>query len=176
MGLIAVVKNVLTRKKEGLEFREVKADKGGGDINTTEVFNPTGDDSAPLPDDYVVLLEIPRTGGKVAIGYVDPNNVPKANSGEKRTYGRNTEGQEVNQLWLKNDGTIIAGNDILTMTLKPDGKITIDNGQHELIQVLSDTLQQVSDITTNTIYGGSTPINNKTAVQTVKTQLDTFKV
>lgn len=174
MGLISLVKSVFKSNKNDVEYREIKSDKSGGDNVSSEHFSNAGDDSQPLSGDYAVLLEIPRNGGMAAIGYIDPKNAPKAGDGEKRSYGRNAQGDEVNQVWLKSDGTVIIGNDSITLTLTPNNTITINNGSEEFVKTLSDALQEVIDITTNTIYGTS-PINNKVAVQDVKDRLDTFK-
>ena len=100
---------------------DVKIDQGGGDNITVEHFAPPGDDSFPLPDDYVLAVDVPRSGSKVAAGYVDPINTPKANEGDKRIYGRKADGTPVNEVWLKNDGSILVSNDNGSALLRPDG-------------------------------------------------------
>lgn len=81
----------------------------------------------------------------------------------------NTEDVELkyngNTILLKKDGTLEAKT---TSTLK------INNSTEELISLLSEILQEVSEITTNTAYGIS-PVNNKVKLQSLKTRLDTFK-
>lgn len=54
-------------------------------------------------------------------------------------------------------------------------KIEIKNDQEELIALLSELIQTVSEITTNTIYSGFTPVNNKAAFTALKSRLDTLK-
>tara|TARA_R110002167_G_scaffold177446_2_gene377233 strand:- start:178 stop:852 length:675 start_codon:yes stop_codon:yes gene_type:complete len=71
-----------------------------------------------------------------------------------------------NSITLKKDGTLEAET---TSTL------SVSNGSEELISLLSDIVEEMSKITTNTIYGVS-PVNNKIAIQDLKTRLDTFKV
>lgn len=66
--------------------------------------------------------------------------------------------------------------------LKADGTVTqtttstwsVKNENEELINVLSEALQVISDITTNTVYGPS-PVNNKVDILAIKARLDTFK-
>ena len=81
----------------------------------------------------------------------------------------NTEDVELkyngNTILLKKDGTLEA---VTTSTLN------ITNDSEELITVLSDALQALADVTTNTIYGVS-PINNRIDVLAIKSRLDTFK-
>lgn len=70
-----------------------------------------------------------------------------------------------NSITLKTDGSI----DVMVKD-----KLAVNNSTDELISVLSDALQAVADITTNTAYGVS-PINNKPDVLAIKARLDTFK-
>ena len=101
---------------------DVKIDLGGKDNITAEHFSDPGDDSFPLSDDYVLAVDVPRSGGKVAAGYVDPVNTPKALEGDKRIYGRDKDsGVSVNEAWLKNDGSILVSNGNGSVLLKADG-------------------------------------------------------
>jgi hypothetical protein len=70
-----------------------------------------------------------------------------------------------NSILLKKDGTI----EVVTKST-----VSVTNGTEELISLLSETIQAISEITTNTIYGIS-PINNINAILTLKDRLDTFK-
>lgn len=70
-----------------------------------------------------------------------------------------------NSIQLKKDGTI----EVVTKDT-----ISITNSNEELVNVLSDALQAIADITTKTQYGFS-PIVNKSDVLAVKQRLDTFK-
>lgn len=107
---------------------DVKIDPGGGANITSEHFAPPGDDSFPLPGDYVLGVDVPRSGSKCAAGYIDPVNTPKANEGDKRIYGRKADGTLVNEVWLKNDGSILVSNDNGSILLRADGSIKSDNG------------------------------------------------
>ena len=108
--------------KNETNVSDVKIDQGGGDNITAEHFAPPGDDSFPLPGDYVLGVDVPRNGSKVAAGYVDPINTPVAVEGEKRVYARNpADGSPVNQVWLKNDGSVLVSNDNGSVLLRADG-------------------------------------------------------
>lgn len=72
------------------------------------------------------------------------------------------------------------GNTILLrqngdVEIETASKYAVRNQSEELISLLSEVLEEVSKISTNTIYG-VTPINNKPAIQALKTRLDTFKL
>lgn len=72
---------------------------------------------------------------------------------------------EKNLIKLPNDGTV---------EIHTDSTLKVTNNQEELVSLLSDALQLMSEITVNTIYGIS-PVNNKIQIQQLKTRLDTFK-
>lgn len=52
--------------------------------------------------------------------------------------------------------------------------ISISNSQEELVSLISESLQLMADITSNTVYGIS-PVNNKVQILELKARLDTFK-
>lgn len=128
MGLIAKVLSYLQTERNGTKISDVKVGTGGGVNSTCEEFTDSGNDSQPLPDDKVVLIEIKRTGGKVVVGYLDPKKQQKAKAGEKRLYARDAEGEEISQVWLQNDGTITVNNEKLTFEITPDGALSATNG------------------------------------------------
>jgi hypothetical protein len=70
-----------------------------------------------------------------------------------------------NKLVLKEDGNV----EIYTKA-----KYSVYNEQEELIALLSDLIQEISLSNVNTVYGIS-PLNNKPALQAIKSRLDTFK-
>ena len=122
MGRLAKILSFIRVIRNDAKVSDVKIDPGGGANVTVEHFAPPGDDSYPLDSDYVATMGIPRTGGEVAVGYVDPLNTPKANQGDKRIYARDANtGAVVVEVWLKNDGTAIVSNDEGSATLQPDG-------------------------------------------------------
>ena len=122
MGRIGVLLSFSRVERNSAKISDVKIDPGGGPNITAEHFAPAGDDSYPLTTDYVVTNEIPRTGGETVVGYVDPINTPKANEGDKRIYARDpNNGTPVNEVWLKNDGSVLISNDNGSVLLRVDG-------------------------------------------------------
>ncbi len=129
MGRIARLLSFVRVVRNGAKISDVKVDPGGGPNITGEHFAPPGDDSYPLPTDYAVTVVIPRGGGEVIVGYVDPLSDPVAQPGDKRVYGRNSAGAPIVQLWLKNDGTAILSNDNGSLTLQPSGQFLINGAR-----------------------------------------------
>lgn len=107
---------------------DVKCNLGGGEVVQAQHFSDCGDDSPPLASDYALLVETPRSGTVGTAGYVDPVNEAVAAGGEKRIYGRDSEGKIVNSIWLKGDGTIVEQNQKVTKTMSPDGSYLVSNG------------------------------------------------
>lgn len=122
MGRIGVLLSFSRVERNSAKISDVKIDPGGGPNITAEHFAPAGDDSFPLTTDYIVTNEIPRTGGETVVGYVDPINTPKATAGDKRIYARDANsGANVNEVWLKNDGSVLVSNDNGSVLLRADG-------------------------------------------------------
>lgn len=110
---------------------------------TAETFAPSGDDSPPLPDDRIVLVQTDGTNNFVAVGVLSVSQGAKP--GEKILYSRNDDGEVMAAIKLLNDGSIQmqtfgdaginltdkAGNvietssDGITLTDKNGGKVTM---------------------------------------------------
>lgn len=133
MGLISKLLSFTRVNRHDSNLSDVKVDPGGGPYVTAEHFAPAGDDSHPLPTDYPLIIRVQKTGKYAAIGYIDPNNAQTAEPGGKRIYGRDPEGNQVNELWLKNDGDILADNDAAYIEIKADGTITADNDSGSIV-------------------------------------------
>ena len=122
MNVIAKLLSFVRVVRDDANVSDVKIDPGGGANITVEHFAPPGDDSFPLTTDYVLATDVPRTGSKAAAGYIDPVNTPKAVEGDKRVYARDpATGAPVNEVWLKNDGSVLISNDNGNVLLRPDG-------------------------------------------------------
>lgn len=135
MGRIAKLLSFVRSAVKGTKVSNVKVDPGGGANITAQHFSAPGDDSHPLPDDYVATMPVQRTGSEVAVGYLDPKSEQKAQPGDKRIYARDpADGSVVVEIWLKNDGTAVTSNANGSVTLSPDGSIkgTNSNGSFEL--------------------------------------------
>lgn len=122
MGRIAVILSFSRVEQNGVKTSDVKIDTGGGYNITAQHYASPGDDSFPLKTDFVAIDSIPRRGGAISLGYLDPLNTPKAQEGDKRIYSRNAgSGVPVAEVWLKNDGSVLTANDNGSVLLRPDG-------------------------------------------------------
>ena len=128
MGRIVIVKDFAREiRPNGSRVSDVTVDPGGGNNITGEHFSSPGDDSYPiLGIDYGAAVNVPRSGGAVIVGYVDPINIPKALEGDKRIYARDSNGDTIAEVWLKFDGSIVISNDNGTFELKSDGSIDMN--------------------------------------------------
>ena len=69
MGRIAKLLSFVRVVRNGANLSDVKVDPGGGANITAEHFATPGDDSHPMPNDYVALSADSGTGRESAIGY-----------------------------------------------------------------------------------------------------------
>lgn len=122
MGRLAVILDTIRGTRNKAQVTDVKGDPGGGAIAQAEQFNSAGDDTNPLPGDYALFVEHPR-GGYASAGNLDPNNAQTAQPGERRIYGRNSEGVQVCEIHFKNSGEISLSNDEAQVVIKADGTI-----------------------------------------------------
>jgi len=125
-GIIARVLSTLRVTRDGVSRLEVKADPGGGANVTPDHFGPAGDDSAPLPADFLGGIPVQGTGRFVASGYVDSRNPGIALGGEVRRYGRDAAGTIVSSVHLFRDGSIELSSVLGAsgLTLGADGSVT----------------------------------------------------
>lgn len=121
MGRIAKLLSFVRLTRNEAKVNDVKVDPGGGPNVTAEHFAAPGDDSHPLPGDYVALNTDSGSGRESAIGYLDPLNEPKAQPGDKRIYARDEDGVVIVEIWLKNTGEATVLNENGSVTLRPDG-------------------------------------------------------
>lgn len=126
MGVIAKILSFTRTVKSGENAADVKADPGGGDNLTGEHFSSPGDDSHPLENDTVFLVDTVGDGNKNAVGYMDTKNIPKSDVGEKRIYARDGSGAMVAEIWLKKTGSIVIDNGSGSVELEPSGDINLN--------------------------------------------------
>lgn len=107
----------------------IKALINGSDINEMEHLQPFGDDAKPLPQDDGWSDRTSQNGVDVYFGSFDYDN-KITEPGEKRTYARDADGNPVNHVYLKKDGTIIIANDSYSKTINPDGSFVETNGTY----------------------------------------------
>jgi len=136
MTRISKLLSFIRLKRNGANITDVKVNPGGGANVTAEHFATPGDDAYPLLTDYVLLAPSTGTGRESAVGYLDPINTPKASEGDKRIYGRDTSGSNINEVWLKNDGSILISNDNGSMLLRSDGGsiVTAPNASFDIAE------------------------------------------
>jgi hypothetical protein len=92
---------------DGAHVSDVRMDPGGDDVLTAQHFAPPGDDSHPLPDDFMVTVPGSESGTEAVVGYADVRNAPEAGPGEVRRYARDpSSGVPVAVIWLRNNGDI----------------------------------------------------------------------
>ena len=178
MGVIAIVQSFVRVVRNEAKISDVQVDPGGGANITAEHFSAPGDDSHPMPGDYVAISKVGGTGRTVATGYLDPLNDPVAAVGEKRSYSRDGDGAIVAEVWLKADGEITILNANGQITLKPDGSVLI--GVANEAQVLGDKLQGFADkvltevigiCTAPTTMGSVLAVSQKAALTALQTAL-----
>lgn len=95
-----------TTDDDGTPVTIVRVDFGGEDPASPELALAPGDDSPPLPGDVAATTEDGGTGTDFVVGCQDTKNAGTAQPGEKRFYGRDGDGNQVNEWWLKGDGSI----------------------------------------------------------------------
>jgi len=111
----------------GIVVGDVKADTGGGYNLTARHMAPPGDDSQPLPGDYVATIPTTGEGNQLAIAYLDPVNQSSVGAGGKRIYARDpATGATVCQVWLRNNGDIIIATAAGSFTMGASGDVTIN--------------------------------------------------
>jgi len=104
VGLIGTLLDWFRTTDGDAQVTDVKVDLGGNDITTAHHYQPSGMDSQPLPDDYILLVPGPEAGTYVVAGYLDPKNAGVSRPGDVRLYVRNGQGNVAGELHLTNDG------------------------------------------------------------------------
>jgi hypothetical protein len=126
VGRVAAVLAFARTLVGDVKASDVTVDRGGGDNRTPQHFSDVGDDSFPLPQDFVASVDQTGTGRESAVGYIDPKNEQKSTAGDKRIYARDAAtGEQVAEVWLKNDGTAATSNANGSAVLAPDGSTTV---------------------------------------------------
>lgn len=151
--MISKIINSFFTTRGTAQATRVKSDPGAGANKLSDIYSAPGDDSRPLPDDWVYLGETETQGGTAAVGFLDPENPQKSAAGEKRIYARDDSGSEVVELHLKNNGSATLSNENGFTRLSPDGSGVISSPQGDFEVKADGTI-----IGTNVI-GGSFELN-----------------
>lgn len=128
MGLISRLLSFVRTEEGDAHVSDAKVDPGGGANVTAHHFACPGDDSHPLPGDYVATSSSPGSGNEHVTGYIDPGNEPQAAAGEKRVYARDGDGAVTAVVWLKNDGTVVIESPAGTPLLQVESDGTVRLG------------------------------------------------
>ena len=104
MGLIGSFLELIRTTDGDANVTEVKVDLGGDDLLTAQHYQPSGVDSHPLPDDYILLTPGPEAGTYLIAGFIDGKNAGVSRPGDLRLYVRNSNGTVQGELHLTNDG------------------------------------------------------------------------
>jgi len=144
--------------EDGAYGVDVKFDPGGGANATAPHFADPGDDSLPLPGDFLALEDSVGAGAEQATGYADTRNAGKARPGEKRIYARDASGAVVVDLWLQRDGSIVISNGAGSFTMKKTGAVEI-NG---VVIGVDGSISAKGEVTAN----ASTPLPIKLSAHT----------
>ena len=107
------------------QIRGTTVDQGGANVEI-ETYQQPGDDAAPLPGDYAAMMQVNGTGRWLMVGALDPKNQGTAKPGERRVYGRNTNGSIVCEIHLTNDGSVRISNSGGSINMGIDGTVNIN--------------------------------------------------
>lgn len=118
------------------------------------------------------------------LGLKSKNNSVNASTENVELQFRDADGNPLSSIVQRPDKSVdITSESGSSIKLLPDGNIEIttaatikiQNSGEELVTLMSEFIEEVSKITTNTIYGSNTPVNNLPAFTELKSRLDTLK-
>ena len=125
-SFICKVLSFLHTTQGGDKVSVVTFDPGGGANRSPFSYSPAGYDSQPLPGDFAVAAPIEGTGVNAVVGYLDPANEQKSRAGEPRIYARDSSGDEVAEIWVKNTGAVVIENSRGSVELKVNGDVDVN--------------------------------------------------
>ena len=97
---------------------------GRSDVQSSLVSAPYGVDSNPVKDMVALYSSTGKDGKTVIIGYINKNSI--ANIGELRLFSTNSDAEEQNYIYLKNDGIIEVGGNTDNLVRFSDLKVAFD--------------------------------------------------
>ncbi|APC44451.1 hypothetical protein [Pseudoalteromonas phage PH357] len=108
------------------------------------------------------------------IGLKSRNKSLQASTENVELRYEDSNGNLINKITMSPNGDVVIENKNDTKIQILNGKVRIENSQEELINILSELIDEISNNTVNTIYGTS-PMNSKPLFQALKSRLDTLK-
>lgn len=125
--LIGRIIEFFKKDVNGINTPNVDADTGGDIVKTASYYSTSGDDSPPLADDAIAMVQAGPSGLWVNLGVLDLINESTANPGERILYARDVSGEIKCRIYLHNDGKIrifnIVGGEI---SLNTNGSVDIN--------------------------------------------------
>ena len=95
-----------------------------GENKYCDQYAPSGDDSPPLPEDRVALMDVEGTGNCSSVGVLTKSQGAKP--GERILYSRDEEGNVKAKIHLKNDGSVLfEGEGSAELTIKGSVNVTV---------------------------------------------------
>lgn len=122
MGLIA---RVVSFVRNGLRD-DVKVNLAGRDFAIGQHYGPVGDDSPPLPNDYVAVVPHSRAGSVSCVAYGSTDLAKVSEPGEIRRVARDSTGAAVSEIHQRGDGTILITNYSGVIEMQPSGDVIIN--------------------------------------------------
>lgn len=98
---------VASSKFDKLKRLVVTVWNGGSDVLTAEEYGPYGVDSRPIKDIIAAYTRSAKDGDDLIIGVLNKDR--KAEVGEIRLFSTNSSGVLKFNVWLRNDGFMLAG-------------------------------------------------------------------
>ena len=134
---------------------------------TAETFAPSGDDSPPLPEDRIVLVQTDGTNNFVAVGVLSVSQGAKP--GEKILYSRDENGEVMAAIKLLNDGSIQVqtfGDAGINLTDKAGNVIETSSDGIKLTDKNGNVIEENSDgITLTDKNGGKVTMTGKISLE-----------
>lgn len=150
MGRIATVLEFIRETVGTNEIAQVKGDPGGGASFTAQHFDGTGVDAQPLTGDIMATGDSPGANSQHITGYADPKKRGKASQGERRLYCRDAStGEEVGDLWLKNDGTLVIDMKVAATVKAP--LVNLDSPDVRITDSAGAPVARVGDLVAVTV-------------------------